>query len=148
MRLFTRALTILVAVPFLLGAMPVQSQYHEQIRVQLGAVESTLLQEGYQQTHDFYIDALYEDDGDIYVLTLRDDMEYQIVAVCDEDCTDIDLYLYDENENLIDEDETDDDVPVIESRPRWTGGFGIEVEMYECYNEPCYFGIGVFGRRR
>jgi hypothetical protein len=70
------------------------------------------------------------------------------VAFCDEDCSDIDLYLEDENGNEIDSNVSTDDVPIIECRPAWSGRFQIRVRMYECSVEPCYFGVGVFGRHR
>lgn len=141
-------------VAFIVGtglvAAPVQAQteYHEQVRFQLNLVKTFAESVGWELTHEYHIGSLNDNETDAFTGTLRDDWEYRIVSLCDVDCSDIDLYLRDEDDNELDSDVGIDDAPIIESRPRRTGSFTIEVRMYECSQEPCYFGIGVFGRRR
>lgn len=67
------------------------------------------------------------------------------MGVCDADCGDLDLALYDENGNLVSEDETTDDVPAVTVEPRWTGPFTLRVDMYQCTEEPCVYGFTVVG---
>ncbi len=111
---------------------------------QLVAISELMLNEGYSKSHDFEVDYLNEDETDSYNITLRKGVTYKIVAVCDNDCEDIDLCMWDENGNQIDCDETEDDYPIMEVTPRWTGTFSFRVTMYDCGNNPCYFGIAVF----
>lgn len=122
------------------------AKYEAQVRVQLDAVAEVAAENGYEQTHDYVIDRLDGDGEDSFTLTLEEGVTYTIASVCDEDCSDVDIRLYDENENLIDADESADDVPITEVTPAWTGEFTITVHMYECKREPCFYGIGVFGR--
>lgn len=68
---------------------------------------------------------------------------YMLVAECDMDCSDIDMWIYDENGNLIDEDVLDDDVPVLEVTPIRSAEFSVRIEMFACSVEPCGFQIAV-----
>jgi hypothetical protein len=125
-----------------------QSEWADQVRYQLDLVKTFAESVGWEQTHDYRIESLRDDESDEFTGDFREGWEYRIVAFCDEDCRDIDLYLEDENGNEIDSDVSTNDVPVIECDPAWSGEFQIRVRMYECEVEPCYFGIGVFGRRK
>lgn len=53
--------------------------------------------------------------------------EPAVVYINGDDDTDLDLYVYDENGNLIDSDVGYTDEGLVEWRPRWTGQFRIEV---------------------
>lgn len=79
-------------------------------------------------------------------VTLRAGTDYRFVSVCDQDCSDVDLRLYDENGRLIDADVAYDDTPVVGVTPRWTGQFTVEVSMASCRANYCYYGIGLFQR--
>ena len=70
-----------------------------------------------------------------------------IAGVCDNDCTDIDLRLYDSNENLVDEDVLEDDVPVVTITPDRDGQYAIEGIMYECETEFCFIGLSAWVRQ-
>ncbi len=100
----------------------------------------------YSMSHDPYVNSL--GNGSYYSLTLNltGGWNYAILGVCDEDCTDLDLTLYDENGNMIDSDTAYDDTPLVTITPQWTGQFTIKVEMPTCYVAPCYYGVGVFVR--
>ena len=78
-----------------------------------------------------------------HYFTLRKGMEYQIVGVCDNDCRDLDLKLYDENDNLIDKDFDSDDYPVVKVRPRRTAKFRAVAQMESCSANPCGYVLTV-----
>ncbi len=67
-------------------------------------------------------------------------------AVCDNDCEDLDLYVYDGNNNEIARDWGQDDYPVLTILPLVTGLFKVKVVMYNCVINPCKFGLAVFGK--
>ncbi|WP_199330935.1 MULTISPECIES: hypothetical protein [unclassified Calothrix] len=100
----------------------------------------------YELTHDPFVDQLSSNQGDYITLNLRRGVDYAILGVCDQDCRDIDLRLYDEDGNLIDSDTGYDDYPAVRVRPRWSGKFQIKVTMAKCRANYCYYGIGAFGR--
>lgn len=100
----------------------------------------------YSLTHDVTYDNLYDDGVEDYFLTLYSGTAYKISAVCDEDCNDLDIRLYDQNGNLIDSDTDNDSMPVVEVSPKWTGRFKLRVTMCDCDVEPCKIGIGIFGQ--
>lgn len=77
----------------------------------------------------------------VHNITLRSGVEYTFVGACDRDCSDLDLQLFDENGNLIDEDLLADDVPVVTVVPDWTGRFHVKVIMARCSISPCGYTV-------
>lgn len=142
----TRVRTILLLAVFALLSTGAKAQ-SSSVYDQLVRISETMIEQGYSKSHDFEVDDLNEDESDRYTVTLQKGTTYKIIAVCDNDCQDIDLCLFDENGNEIDCDTTEDDVPIVEATPKWTGEFTIKVTMYHCGVEPCYFGIGVYKER-
>ena len=122
------------------------SEYEDQVIVQLEALAVEAEKKGFEVTHDFVIDDLNGNADESFTLTLEEGVTYLIASVCDQDCSDVDIEIYDENDNLIEVDEESDDVPVVTVSPAWTGEFTINVHMYECSTDPCFYGIGVFGQ--
>jgi hypothetical protein len=89
------------------------------------------LNEGYFQKNSVYLTAGHY---------------YEMFAVCDNDCDDIDLKMYDLRGNLISKDETDDDIPKLTCIVYNSGYFIVKVNMCDCSNEPCKYGLAVFGK--
>lgn len=101
---------------------------------------------GYSLTHEPMIDALYHNRSDYITGNLRVGTSYGIVGVCDRDCRDLDIALYDSRGNLIASDLEDDDIPVITINPSRSGTYQVRVDMANCKSRLCYYGIGVFGQ--
>lgn len=128
-----------VSLPNLAAA----DEWEAQVREQLAAAQSYYQSQGYTRVGRFEIDTMTDDEIDNFTVTLAKGVNYHIIGACDLDCSDIDFWLYDEDGNEIDSDISDDDVPVVEVTPQWTGEFRIKVRMYDCGSEPCYHGIVV-----
>jgi hypothetical protein len=122
------------------------NEYEAVVRAQLEAIKSVGAGEGYSQAFDDHFDLLGNQASDDYTFELKSGREYFIAAVCDQDCSDLDLKLYDENDNVIAEDALVDDAPIVRVTPRWSGQFRLNVGMYDCGNAPCFYGISVMGR--
>jgi len=101
---------------------------------------------GYNLTHDPFISSLGRGGREDVTLSLRQGKSYAIIGVCDNDCQDVDLALFDDNGNLIASDLQRDDTPMVRVTPRWSARFTVRVRMSSCSNAPCRYGIGVFGR--
>lgn len=121
-----------------------QNQYEQQVAYQLGEASTVftsagfrpVLRDGGHLNHQTYED---------YVVTLETGRSYVLMGVCDEDCMDLDLELYDGYGDLISRDTTEDDTPIVEVSVAQGGAFTLRVGMYECTDNPCYYGFGVFG---
>jgi len=55
------------------------------------------------------------------------------------------MALYDGYGNLISRDDSEDDVPTVEVTVTQGGDFTLQVTMYNCNQNPCYYGVGLYG---
>lgn len=140
---------IAVAVLVLIAPITTSGQderYIAQVRRQLSIVKVAIEDNGFEKTHDYKIDKLRNKGTNSFTLTLRKGISYILVSACDKDCSDLDIKVYDENDNQVASDTKVDDLPVVRVTPKWTGQFRFKVTMYKCNNNICYYGIGVFGK--
>lgn len=141
------------ALALLLGAALVapttghaQSRWERQVRDQIKRAGRILEDRGYEMSHDIYTGSLSDDENESLTLNLRRGNQYAIVGVCDEDCSDIDLRLFDEDGDEVDSDVETDDNPVVQVSPRDSGKYRIKVIMADCRTSPCFYGVGVFSK--
>lgn len=120
--------------------------YTQQVRAQLDRASQIVQGAGYRKTHDYEYAAMNDNATKRFDVRLNEGMTYKLVAACDNDCSDIDMKLFDQNGNLIDSDVSGDDIPIVDVTPSWSGPFTVEMRMYTCSNEPCFYGIAVYGR--
>lgn len=73
-----------------------------------------------------------------YDVTLYGNVTYLLFACGDSWAYDIDIYLYDENGNLIDRDRATDNHPVVTVTPAWTGPFRVRIKMYSARGRANY----------
>jgi hypothetical protein len=121
-------------------------EYTDQVRVQLALIKLVGVADGWEETHNDKFDKLNNGQSDSFSFTLRKGTSYKVVSVCDNDCSDLDLTLYDENNNEISKDTSTDSMPIVEVSPKRTGKFSLEVKMYSCNSNPCYYGISILGK--
>ena len=148
MKRVTPALSVLPA--FLIAfALPVSGQnpYEQQVLGILSEVSGFAVERGYSQTGDKFVGALNEDEGESHYVELAAGMDYVIVAVCDQDCADIDLHLFSPGEDLVGQDTEPDKMPVIELGNVGGGTHRLDVGMHNCSNQPCYYAVGVYVKR-
>ncbi len=92
------------------------------------------------------IDVLDRGRSDYITVNLSAGTSYGIVGVCDRDCRDLDIALYDSRGKRIASDLGDDDIPAITINPYSSGTYRVKVDMASCDTRNCYYGIGVFGK--
>ena len=139
------ALLILCFVATLWPATAKAQVYADLVWEQLKAVYEVAAESGYS-TQNYIVGTLNQGQSDTWTLTLYGGHAYLILGACDGDCGDMDIRLYDENGTEIDNDLSKDDVPAVEGFVETSARFTIQVEMYECSAEPCYFGLGIFAQ--
>lgn len=135
----------------LLATSPASAQipvdkYVRQVQELIKNLEPNLTKDGYKKTHDPYYAKINQKEKNEFFLTLEKDIEYAIVSVCDNDCSNVDIVLFDENNNEIDMDTKSDENPVVQVTPRWTGEFRLAITVPGCKERRCTVGIAVYGR--
>jgi hypothetical protein len=80
----------------------------------------------FAQNLHLHSDVVRAHSTDVYHMTFVGH-EWEVLVVSGDGSTDLDLYVYDENGNLIAKDEDDTDDCVVRFIPRWTGDFTVKV---------------------
>ncbi|MEO0407181.1 MAG: hypothetical protein AAF289_07520 [Cyanobacteria bacterium P01_A01_bin.135] len=119
------------------------NEFQRQVEGQLNDAQAVLEQKGYTLV-ERYIDqqGLGETESRDRPLQLDPRSDYVITAVCDSDCDDLDLVLYAAGSEVA-RDTASDAYPVLALQPQ-AQTHELEVTMYGCGAEPCYFGFSVF----
>ncbi len=93
---------------------------------------------------NYIIGMIQESDDNTWSFYLDSSKEYLFEGFCDEDCEDLDMYLYNDEGTEIDKDIEEDDYPLFFFEPNESGRYKVKVTMYSCSVEPCYFGLAIF----
>jgi hypothetical protein len=148
MAVMTRAVLPLIACVLL--ALPAkveaQSRWRTQVNGQIENQAKSLSERGFHRTHDVYDGSLKNEESEYLTLALHAGRSYAILAVCDNDCTDLDLRIFGDDNREIDSDVEDDDYPVVVLSPATDGKFRLKVIMAKCSTSPCFYGVGVYAK--
>ena len=128
------------------GAEAQPNPYVGQVRDGLQAIEASLAEHGYSSTHEFEIDSMDGNSTHRISFTLKKGRAYMLASVCDADCGDVDLQVFDEQGNEAGDDSSADAAAIVAFTPQRTGVFTVEVTMAGCSTDPCFFGVGAFGK--
>lgn len=85
--------------------------------------------------------ALRLDHPFIWPVYLTRGVTYRAYGACDDDCSDLDMEIYDAAGNLADRDAAADDTPYVQITPNETGRAYVRTWLYACRSEPCYVGL-------
>lgn len=143
-----KSLASILFAAVLLGMVPATAQaqdeeYIDQVIAQLTAVSESFTEAGYEALV-WEGGALEDDATQPFTATLTAGKTYVLMAVCDTDCSDLDLTLRDGDGDFVVEDTEVDDAPVIEFTVTASGEFTLDVTMFECTANICYFGVALF----
>jgi len=123
-----------------------QNVYEQQILERLAQVEQAFVSQGFQQMAPPAAGQLPAGQYHQYPMTLNAGVDYRLIGVCDNDCANFDLALYDENNNLVSQDVLTDATPIVSVAPQWTGPFQAQAVMQACTVQPCYYALVLYGR--
>ena len=118
-----------------------QDVYAQQARTILDAIGTELSAAGYTQVHSAAGSLSEGESADHSVFLTAG--QYVITAVCDQDCSDVDLTVRDASGATLSDTE-DDDTPVVEFAIDSGGQFVLTVHMWSCSNAPCYYALGSY----
>lgn len=142
------AVAVTVALAFTIKPAHAQgeNQWRSQVERYLKNSSKNLTDRGYEQTHETQIGSLRDNENESFTLTLHAGTKYALVGKCDDDCHDIDLVLYDADGDQVDSDIENDDYPLVQVTPSETQRYRVKVIMANCQTNPCWYGIGVYGK--
>ncbi len=124
-----------------------QNSFQQQVRNQLNRAASNVVRQGYSPDRDPVTGSLNSGARESMMINLTCGTRYAIVGVCDNDCTDVDLRVWDPSGTKLAEDIMTNDTPVLEFTATVTGQYRLSVEMATCSTNPCYWGFQVFSRK-
>ncbi len=117
--------------------------FREQVRAQMMTTSQWAVEQGYAFV-DSSVDKIGRNQTQDINLSLEANVSYTVTGVCDFDCRDIDLALYDENNNLISSDMQTDDFPIVSVTPVRSADFTLRVGIPNCGADYCYYGATLF----
>ena len=79
-------------------------------------------------------------------MTVVAGVHYVLYGACDNDCTDLDLKIYDPNGTLLMQDVAVDDQPTLAFVATTSGSLRVEVIMARCNHNPCFYGLQLMAK--
>lgn len=128
---------IALSLLLLPATVSAQNPYEQQVPDILSEMSGFAIDQGYRQTDDKFVADLGVEEGETQYLDFVGGKHYLIVAVCDVDCSDIDLHLYSPDGEMVASDELPDDAPVLEVGNVGGGRHRLGIGMFACTSEPC-----------
>jgi hypothetical protein len=112
----------------------------------LARFRQEFLSQGYSELPMEETGSLHQERELRYPLLVDEGVEYQLVGVCDDQCTDLNLVLYGPMGDVIASDMFDDAMPVLRVTSEISGVLLVGVAMDGCPVGPCEFRVAVFGK--
>ncbi len=85
--------------------------------------------------------ALRLDHPFIWPVYLTRGVTYRAYGACDDNCSDLDMEIYNAAGDLADRDAAANDTPYVQITPTQTGRAYVRAWLYACRNQPCYVGL-------
>lgn len=128
------------------GPAAAQDEYVQQVRRLIQEAGRTFEARGYAMTHRIYTGALNTGAQEVVAVELSIGTEYQLMGACDRDCSNVDMIVRDAQGNEVGSDRLADDVPLVGVTPPRSGTYRVTMIMVACREQPCRYGIGIFGK--
>ena len=133
--------------PATTAAPATRGQYTTQVEGYLARLANNARGQGYNRIVAGPVYGNLADDATAsHDLTVVGGNQYVIFGACDNDCTDVDLKIYDTNGNLQLQDVAVDDTPVLTFTANASGKYRVVVAMATCNRSPCYYGVQLMAR--
>ena len=116
------------------------------IMAQLQQAHAALGQQGFQIVGEPYSGGLQQGQSWNVPAQLYPGYDYRVVGVCDRDCADLDLVVFDPSGAPFVQDTSTSSQPVVGIQTPYPGNFTIQVQMYNCSVAPCYYAIALWAR--
>lgn len=138
----TLAFGAIAAAP---SAFAQSGNYLRQLSAQLSIARNSFVPNNYRLVTGPDNDSLSQGDSDDYNVILQGGRSYKLIGVCDNDCSDLDITLYDNDGDIVDRDLLDDDKPVVSVSGKSGGRYRMNVSMAACSTGTCFYSVAVYG---
>jgi 2-methylaconitate cis-trans-isomerase PrpF len=118
----------------------------QQVNNQLQQAIQTAKGEGYQLSIPRSMGRLTRGAEAPKTVLLSPNREYTFVAVCDQNCNEVNLIVKDMNGKKIATDVTNTAVAVVNFKPPSEDRYQVSVRMEKCSARSCNFGLGIFSK--
>ncbi|HSG81670.1 MAG TPA: M1 family metallopeptidase, partial [Gemmatimonadota bacterium] len=105
-----------------------------------------LLEEGYVAEDTLMSGATNSRSSESHAVKLEGGVEYAILAVCDQECIDIDLDIVSPADSTLARDVSPNDWPLIQFTAPETGEYDLTLTMYACRARSCTWGGQIYRR--
>ncbi len=113
---------------------------------QLQNAQVAAAQQGFQMVGQPFSGSLAQGQSWNVPATLQVGYEYSVLGVCDRDCADLDLVMFDSAGRQVSQDTTNTNQPIVSVTPAYNDNFTIQVQMYNCSIAPCYYALALYAR--
>ena len=79
-----------------------------------------------------------------FPMPLTEGLEFKLVGVCDNDCENLDLVLFNPAGEEVASDRLGDPIPLLTVTPEITGEYRVAAQMVNCVIEPCGYVVAAF----
>jgi hypothetical protein len=139
-----KMIALAVACAALVCAAPAQAQKGRAlVRLQLDSAATLMANENFEAAHENVFGNLAQGQDEEFEMRVSAGESYIFVGVCDENCSDLDIHVYDADGEEIDSDVELDDTPMVAVEPKRNMTVRVKVTMATCSSD-CHFGMGVY----
>jgi hypothetical protein len=114
------------------------------VTAQLDSAVTLMAAQGFALAEGYRSGSLADGAETVVSLNFTGGRTYLVAAVCDADCSDLDLELTTASGAAVDSDYELDDVPMVMAEVDRTERYDLTVSMAACGVEPCAYGVAVF----
>jgi len=116
------------------------------ILAQLQQAQQAAAQQGFQLVGQPFSGSLAQGQSWNVPAQLFQGYDYRVLGVCDRDCADLDLVLFDSQGRQVALDTSNSSQPVVAVQPPYNDNFTVQVQMFNCSIAPCYYALALYGR--
>jgi hypothetical protein len=122
------------------------TEWEALVRIKLAGAALLLSIVDAHWAYDPYIGKLEEDTSFDIRVPLHRGTRYMLIGVCDDDCRNLNMKMYDEDGEFVGQNSGRTTTPDLEIIPEQTQRFTVRMTMKRCDEDPCYYGLGVYSK--
>lgn len=122
------------------------NEHQQLVNRQMAVWDANYQGQGYSRILSTGSQTANDDAIQSFGMDLTAGVNYAVAGSCDSDCSDLDVIVYGPNGAKVVEDTATDDQPVVTFQAPQSGRYRLDVRMYVCNTNPCFFAAAVYAR--